>query len=254
MRNLGAVEAANEIRNDVFNSPGLNPEHQHTIRFVQSVCSQLGLDHTPENMDKVATVLHKHDIGLHVGHEYPKFAVRGHDSAQKVVHSAEEEQAWHDEAPVEPKPTPGPIISEIPPHQQNLDLTKQVPGPPETADHPEGRAPSVTTNREAAQDAHARQDAGHADVDDADTYVEEVDTDALDDNAEQSKGGATFAAPASEGVMANDDPDRDGEEGQDVDPTHDSVLGTAHPKDKSGDSSAGKTDKARRPVGTRRPM
>lgn len=247
MRNLGAVEATNEIRHDVFNMPGIDPAEQHQIRFMQSVCSQLGLDHTPENMHKVATALHRHDIGIHAGQEFPKYAVRDHDGAQKIVHDEQEERRWIEEPPPEPVKPRGPVIQDIPPHQENLDLTKQVPQPPEEPDHPAGRTPSAVTNREAAQDAHARQLV--EEPNDDEVHFEEIAA-----TGSGAEGGKPYAHPADVGVMAHDDADRDGSAGQDVNPTHDSVLGTETPQRKSGDSSAGTTDTGRRPVGNRRPM
>lgn len=108
MKNLGAVEAANEIRHDVENVPGMDPQHLHHIRFVQSVCSQLGLDHSPENMHKVAVTLHKHDIGMPTSIEYPKHVQRKHDGADKIVHSDGEADEWYNSVPEVPKPAAAP--------------------------------------------------------------------------------------------------------------------------------------------------
>lgn len=271
MRNLGAVEAANGIRHDVFNMPGIDPAEQHQIRFVQSVCAQLGLDHSPENMHKVATALHKHDIGVSSGQEFPKYATRDHDGSRKVVHNEEEEKKWVEEPPPEAVKPLGPLVQGPPPHQAGLDLTRQVPQSPELPKHPAGRVASAVTNREAAQDAYARQpiedqarDSGHVDdgtpagagpsahddhVGDGEVHVEN-----LAPTGASQQGGSPYAKPADVGVMAHDDADGDGIAGQDANPTHDSVLGTDEPQPRSGDSSAGKTDTARRPVDNRRPQ
>lgn len=174
MRNLGAVEAANEIRHDVFDMPGIDPGEQHQIRFVQGVCSQLGLDHTPENMHKVAVVLHKHDIGLHVGQEYPKVARRGYDKATKVVNDEQGEKEWVEEAP--PEPASASDVAYLEPVQgtEHVDLTKQVPGSPKTMEHPAGRAPDEQTNQAASllgmahDDGKAAHDHNPGSVDDGD--------------------------------------------------------------------------------------
>lgn len=172
MRNLGAVEAANVIRNDVFNVPGIDPAEQHHIRFVQSVCSQLGLDHSPENMHRVAVSLHKHDIGMHRGHEYPKYATRGYDGAQKIVDDEVEERTWAEEPRPEPVAAPGPVIQDPVQGTDHVDLTKQVPHAPETMEHPAGRAPDEQTNDTASQ---APEVLGQAHGPDEDVHFESED-------------------------------------------------------------------------------
>lgn len=299
MDNLGAKEAADRIRGVFFSdrSARTDPEQAHQMKFAKDVCRELGADESAETVQHVVTLLREHGVALHAGHEYPKFATRKWDRSSKIVHSEDEENAWVDEAqpePVDPATVPARTL-EAPVQDLSLDLRDKVPhmtGDAPPAQRP-ARIPSAVTNREAAQDAHARQPVSNRDaaaaaydkanpdldhtnadaahgvgtfedvqtdhdgdidpdfVDEDEVHVEDVNT--LAGSGDASKGGAPYVAPANVGVMANDDPDRDDVEGQDVNPTHDSLLGTQHPQDKSGDSSAGKTDKGRRPVGTRRP-
>lgn len=289
-RNVGAKEAAMEINADVRNGLAhVDPEHAHQAKFLKEVCEHLGIEPLPENIGHVASVLRQHDIAIHAGHEFPKYAARGYDGVRKIVANEQEEQEWVDETQPELVAPLGRTI-EAPVQDLSVDLRTKVPHmvedmPP--AERP-ARIPSAVTNREAAQDAHARQpvetlsraDAAVAydkanpgldhtnqdaargvdtfedvqgnEFDDDDVHVEDVDL--LADTGSHQQGGAPYKEPADVGVMAGDDPDGDGIVGQDKDPTHDSVLGTERPKNRSGDSSAGKTDTATRPVGNRRPM
>lgn len=206
MRNLGPVEAAKEIAHDVANVPGLDPEEQHHVRFVKSVCTELGMDHSPESMHKVAVVLHQHGIAMHQGHEFPKYAARDYDGARKIVNDEQEEKEWVEEAQPEPFPPVGRIIEDTPPHQQGLDLTKQVPHAPKTVEHPAGRAPDEQTNRSARQvetldstaahDDHGDTDGGDGpeEFSDDDVHVEDIDpaapgsaAEAIEDEAPKPK-------------------------------------------------------------------
>lgn len=299
MRNLGAREAAEAIRGAflVDRSANTDPEQQHQMKFAKDVCRELGADESPETVHHVMVLLRQHDIDLHAGHEFPKYATRKWDRTAKIVQNEDEERAWIDEPqpePVDPDSLPAARVLEAPVQDLSLDLRDKVPhmsGDEPTPAKPP-RVPSAITNREAAQDAHARQPAegrnrdaaaaaydeanpgldhtnqdaaegdgtyenvqdGDVDTDDDDdVHVESVDLNELAGSGDKSKGGAPYAEPAATGVMANDDPDGDGIVGQDVNPTHDSVLGTDAPQNRSGDSSAGKTDTARRPVGNRSP-
>jgi hypothetical protein len=162
MRKLGAAEAANEIRHTVFNTPDLlSPEEQHHLRYVVSVCDQLGLDHSPESLHKVGMALQKHDIGMHAGQEYPKYAVRDHDKAQKIVHSEQEAHDWENEPVPEPVEPLGKVMDEPSTEQQGLDLTHQVPEHPKLPDHPAGRAPDALTNAAASQTVPVEHEATH---------------------------------------------------------------------------------------------
>lgn len=259
MENLGAKEAAARIRGVFFSdrSSRVDPEQAHQLRFAKEVCKELGADDSPETVQHVMQLLREHDVALHAGHEYPKFATRKWDRTSRIVNSESEEQQWVDEP--EPAPTdPGNLLPlrtlEAPVQDLSLDLRDKVPHMVDDMPAAErlARVPSSVTNREAAQDAYARQsfeDHGHSDDDGV--HFEEVDDNTLAPNADKLKGGATYAKAAEVGVMAHDDPDRDGVAGQDVNPTHDSVLGTGAPQSRSDDSSAGKVDNTgRRPVGT----
>lgn len=177
MRNLGPLEAANEIRNDVTNLPGIDPAEQHHVRFIQSVCGQLGLDPSPENMHKVAVVLHKHDIGMHHGHEFPKYAVRDWDKTSKIVHNEQEEKEWVEEARPEIA-APVAVREQTDPVQGlGVDLRDKVPHMVPTS-HPAGRAPDAQTNRAASQQPepetvdHQHVDTG--DVTDDEVHVEDA--------------------------------------------------------------------------------
>lgn len=284
MQNLGAKEAADAIRGAFFSdrSARTDPRDAHRMKFAKDVVHELGGDDSPETVRHVMQLLREHDIELHAGHEFPKFATRKWDRTAKIVHSEDEEHAWiNEEQPAPPNPDDSPALrtQDAPVQDLSLDLRDKVPHMADDAPQPRAvpRIPSAVTNREAAQDAYARQpsdalnrdsaaaaydkanpglDHQHSDeqndfaeVDDDEVHVEDL---APTGSAQQ--GGAPYAKPADVGVMAHDDPDGDGVTGQDANPTHDSVLGTDEPQRRSGDSSAGKTDTARRPVGTRRPV
>lgn len=231
MENLGAKEAADRIRGVFFSdrSQRVDPEQAHQMRFVKEVCGHLGAAHDPETVAHVMTLLREHDIELHAGHEYPKFATRKWDRTSKIVHSEDEERAWVDEAPpepVDPETLPARTL-DAPVQDLSTDLRTKVPhfaddmpDPPKPA-----RIPSAVTNREAAQDAHARQP------------VETL-------NREAAADAYTGAAAVDHGEFVDDDEVHV----EDID-----TLVDTEPKSRSGDSSAGKTDTAKRPVG-RRPV
>lgn len=281
MRNLGPKEAANAIRGTFFSdrSSRMDPEQAHQMKFAKEVTRELGGgDDSPETVAHVMQLLREHDIELHAGHEFPKYATRKWDRTAKIVHSEEEEHSWVNEAeppPPNPDDLPPARTLDAPVQDLSIDLKDKVPhmvSDAPAAERP-ARIPSAVTNREAAQDAYARQpveskdrdaaaaayDDGDFEQDDGDVHIEDVHTeevglDALAPGGSSQQGGAPYAKPAPVGVMANDDPDGDGIAGQDKNPTHDSELGTDKPQNKSGDSSAGKTDTTRRPVGNRRPQ
>lgn len=267
---MGVNEAAQAIRGtfSVDRSFRGHPEEAHQIKFAKEVAMQLAGTDDAATVIHVMALLREAGIELPPGQEYPKYATRKYDRTSAIVQNEQEEDAWINmEPPAEPDPEAPLRVMDAPVQDLSLDLSKQVPQHVEHDKDGPGRVPSAVTNREAAQDAYARQpvsdrDAAAAAYDEAnpgldhthvneedEVHVEHVDLDAKAPNADKSKGGATYAKPADVGVMAHDDPDRDGVAGQDKDPTHDSVLGTEQPKDRSGDSSAGKTDKNPRPVG-----
>ncbi len=155
MRNLGAVEAANEIRHDISNLLDQDPEDQHAVRFIQGVCSHLGLDHSPGNMHKVAVCLHKHDIETHRGQEFPKFAIRDYDKAQKIVHDEQEEKEWVEASRPEPVLPLGPVVNEP---ESELDLTKQVPDDGHTITGGDGVEFVDQTKSEPAKDEPAKDE------------------------------------------------------------------------------------------------
>lgn len=290
MRKLGVQEAAAAIRGRFYadRSTRGNPENAHRMKFAKDVDAALGGDGSPDSVQHTMVLLREEGIDLHAGDEFPKYATRKWDRTAKVVHDADEEHAWINEeqpAPADPDDLPPARTLEAPVQDLSVDLRDKVPHmvgdmrPP----HPTARIPSAITNREAAQDAHARQpsdgpnrdaaaaaydeanpglnhqnqDAAHGEgefVDHNDVHVEDVDVKTLAPAGNREQGGAPYLKPAAVGVMAHDDPDGDGIAGQDTNPTHDSILGTDEPQRKSGDSSAGKTDTTRRPVGNRRPM
>lgn len=276
---LGAKEAADKIRS-VFSSDRsarVDPEQAHQMKFAKDVARELGADETPESVSHIVQLLREHGIELHAGHEFPKYATRKWDRTSKVVHSEQEENDWINEPQPEPVSDDQPLRTlDAPVQDLNLDLRRSVPHMADDAPQPlrVPRVPSAVTNREAAQDAHARQPSDDANreaaayaYDQANPGLDSVNQDAArghgefvhhDDEIEElasdgdhhEQGGAPYARPADVGVMAHDDPDRDGFVGQDTNPTHDGGLGTQKPQRRSGDSSAGKTDTARRPVGT----
>lgn len=293
MQNLGAKEAADAIRGAFFSDRSMrtDPEDAHRMKFAKDVVRELGGDDSPETVHHVMQLLREHNIELHAGHEFPKYATRKWDRTAKIVHSEDEERAWIDEeqpAPADPDDLPPARVIDAPVQDLSVDLRDKVPhmvgdAPRNQPQTP--RVPSAVTNREAAQDAYARQpsdgsnrdvaaaaydkanpgldhqnqDAAHGEGDftNHDEYIgddSEVHIEDLAPTGTAQQGGAPYAKPADVGVVAHDDPDGDGIAGQDVNPTHDSVLGTDEPQRKSGDSSAGKTDTARRPVGNRRPQ
>lgn len=165
---MDAQIAARLIANDFFNS-SQPPEHLHRMRFARSVLHHLGSPETAENLNHVMVLLAKHHVD-HVGNDFPKVAVRKYDRAQKTVNNQQEEQDWVNmEEPPPPEPALGPMVEEVPPHQQNLDLTKQVPEAPKKMEHPAGRAPDAQTNA-AADQANPEVLLGKSHQDDASTH------------------------------------------------------------------------------------
>lgn len=298
-RYMGVNEAVQALRGKFFTDRSFrgHPEEAHQIKFAKEVAKALSGNDDAETVIHVMALLREEGIELPAGQEYPKFATRKHDRMSTIVQNAEEEDKWvnmEPPAPADPDNLAPLGVIEAPVQDLTTDLRRSVPGDHQLGDLEPPRVPSAVTNREAAQDAYARQpvsdrdaaaaaydrdnpnldhtnaDAarGHGTFQDVQTghgvtqgddhsgddavHVEDVNLDTKAPNADVSKGGATYAKPAGTGVMAHDDPDRDGVAGQDKDPTHDSVLGTEEPKHKSGESSAGRTDKSPRPVGTGR--
>lgn len=275
MQNLGVNEAADAIRGKFFADRSFrgDPEAAHGIRFVKDVAKALGAGDDPADVMHIAQLLREEGIALHAGQEYPKYVTRKWDNTSHVAQDERDADRIINEPP--PVIADQPRVVDGPVQNLSLDLKDQVPHSV-GSDHPAGRVPSAVTNREAAQDAYARQPVEGQDRDAAETaYVgrtthgaaelhdnlgygdgDEVHVEDLAPTGSKAEGGAPYAKPADVGVVAHDDPDRDGIAGQDVNPTHDSVAGTEEPQHRSGDSSAGKTDTAaaaRRPVGNRRP-
>lgn len=247
MRKLGVREAADAIRSQFYSdrSARTNPEDAHRMKFAKDVAAALGADTSPESVQHIMILLREADIDLHTGQEYPKYVTRKYDNTSHVVQNEAEAEAKINE---EPEPVaPAPRVVDAPVQDLSLDLKNQVPHHVDHNDdtHPAGRVPSAVTNREAAQDAYARQPAPNQDAEAARaTYVEHTDSIDGDDDGEvhiedvapsgsKAQGGAPYAKPADTGVMVNDDPDGDGIAGQDTNPTHDSVLGTDEPQDRS---------------------
>lgn len=277
MRNLGVNEAADAIRGKFFADRSFrgDPEAAHGVKFAKDVARALDAGDDPADVMHVMQLLREEGIALATGQQYPMYATRKWDRTAKVVHDDQERDAWINEPQPEPVANDDGVpvrIQDVPVQDLSTDLRNSVPGPlnrQEEAHIP--KVPSAVTNREAAQDAYARQSVENRDRDaagaayagshDHETDVQDFEQDDGEVHIEEIasvgsaiEGGAPYVKPADVGVMAHDDPDRDGVAGQDVNPTHDSVLGTDEPQHKSGDSSAGKTDTGRRPVGSRRPL
>lgn len=278
-RNLGVTEAAAAIRGKFLADRSFrgDPQEAHRLQFAKNVAKELGSE-TPEDVIHIMGLLREEGIELHAGNEFPKYATRKWDRTAKIVHDEHEEHDWINEP--QPEPQEGDDTAPLrtldaPVQDLSVDLRNSVPGPLNQQDRLHvPRVPSAVTNREAAQDAYARQPVEGRDRDEAAAAYDEanpgldhtnanreagvddgeVHLEDLAPTGSREQGGAPYAKPANVGVMANDDPDGDNIAGQDDNPTHDSVLGTETPQRKSGDSSAGKTDTTRRPVGNRRPV
>lgn len=279
MKNLGVQEAADAIRGKFFADRSFrgDPAAAHGFKFVKDVAKALNAGDDPADVMHVMQLLREEDIALHAGQQYPKYATRKWDRTAKVVHDENEEQAWVNEPQPEPAhedDVPPVRTLDAPVQDLSTDLRNSVPGDANRqAMTPVPKVPSAVTNRDAAQDAYARQsiegkdrDAAAAAYDEQNPGLDHRHADAThDDNFDddqvhvedlapigsRQQGGAPYAKPADVGLMKNDDPDGDGIAGQDINPTHDSVLGTDEPQPRSGDSSAGRTDAERRPVGNR---
>lgn len=258
MRNLGVNEAADAIRGKFLADRSFrgDPDAAHGIKFAKDVAKVLGAGDDPADVMHVVQLLREEGIALATGMEYPKYVTRKWDNTSHIAQDEwDADRIVHELAP---EIVDQPRVVHAPVQDLSLDLKDKVPQTVVDTDHSQGRVPSAVTNREAAQDAYARQpEALHSstdptnfvEVDDDDVHVED-----LAPTGAAQQGGSPYTKPADVGVMAHDDPDGDGVAGQDVNPTHDSVLDTDEPQRRSGDSSAGKTDTAHRPVGNRRPQ
>lgn len=164
MKNLGAKEAADAIRGAFLTDRSVraDPREAHQMKFAREVVRELGGDDSPETVRHVMQLLREHDIELHAGHEFPKYATRKWDRTAKIVHSEDEEQAWVNEeqpAPLNQDDLPAARTLDAPVQDLSLDLRNKVPHMVGDEPQPERtpRIPSAITNREAAQDAYARQ-------------------------------------------------------------------------------------------------
>lgn len=126
--NLGVKEAADRIRHYVSEAT-LPPEASHQLKFLQGVCSELGVDGSiPENLHRVAMALKHHDIAIHSGDEFPMHVTRLWDGSDHIVNSAEEAEAKINEPepppPAKPDPTrysgEGTILGEKHPAEDSL--------------------------------------------------------------------------------------------------------------------------------------
>lgn len=273
-RNLGVNEAAAAIRGKFLADRSFrgDPEAAHGIKFAKEVAKALDAGDDPADVMHIVQLLREEGITLHAGHEYPKYVTRKWDHTSHIAQDEQDADRIIDE-PAPEAFAPAPRVVDQPVQDLSLDLQDKVPHTT-AADHPAGWVPSSVTNREAAQDAYARQPVEGQDralakdaylgqqADDDEVHIEELAATSRDESA------APYAKPAGVGVMAHDDPDRDGFAGQDANPTHDSVLGTQEPQhtgshpaadnlrgdDEPGMAAQRVSDPAtRRPVGTRRP-
>lgn len=182
MRFLGAKEAANEIRAQAMEDRSLrtSPEWAHQIKFAKEVTRELGLEDTPENVTHVIGLLREHDIGLRVGHEYPKWVKRGYDGFAMIADNEE-----HEKEIVEAKrPDPEEVVPAtmaVPVQDLNLDLQHRVPqtvapgGGAKTDPLPNRSLAEATTGAARVQGGfsfhdHVEHDADHENDDDADDH------------------------------------------------------------------------------------
>jgi len=116
MINMDPKAAAAKIR-DAWQKepPPVTPDDRHQLSFIEAVCKELGVEPTPVNTAHVAHLMAKAEIGQHRPDEYPKMLVTkdalnrtvnvvypdGHELAGTpvVLHSSEEEDALHKDAP-----------------------------------------------------------------------------------------------------------------------------------------------------------
>src|SRR4051812_19821647 len=131
-KQLDPQAAADAIRDDLSVHP-LEPEQAHQVRFLEQVCSSLGLEHHPHHIHNIAVLLNKHDIALPGGKQYPKHVTRKWDSSDHIANSAEEADAI---------------------------INQPQPAPPEPV--------VVADNGEPFPDTGDQTDHQHARVDDAD--------------------------------------------------------------------------------------
>lgn len=158
MRKLGVKEAAEAIRGVVQqdHAARLDPSHAHQLKFVVAVCAELGLEASAENVQHIGVLLREQGIGLHEGHEYPKWVVRKYDNTRHIVNDEQEEdEIVNAEArkPPEEVVRDGTAVAadgEHPVQGFGLDLKDKVPHEIHT-DHPAGRAPDAHTNAAASQ-------------------------------------------------------------------------------------------------------
>lgn len=95
LRRIDAREAAEVIRQDIGESPALDPRLQHSLKYCTEVCNYLQLDPNPVNLQRVADALK--DAGIEPGHpaEFPKYVVVGQDAhgydVSVIVENADQE-------------------------------------------------------------------------------------------------------------------------------------------------------------------
>lgn len=99
MKVLGVREAAAAIRASV-SLQHMDPQHQHELRFLKDVASELGLDHSAEVLTHIADLLHRHDVAPRAMQEYPKHVKNVHTGVEGVVDSAEQEAEFCAAPPV----------------------------------------------------------------------------------------------------------------------------------------------------------
>ena len=63
-------EAAEKLR-PFFKLDQMPSDDRHTVKFVEAVATELGIEHTPFNLHQVAGALHEHDLKQD-SNEYPK--------------------------------------------------------------------------------------------------------------------------------------------------------------------------------------
>lgn len=243
MEKLGVREAANRIRQqaELDRSLRTSPEDAHALKFAKEVAVELGFDaNKAEDVFHVFQLLREHDIAPHTGQEWPKYVQRKRDGAMVIADNPEHaDKIINEEPPAPAENPPGMFVNPGDPNALH-DISDKVPTVKQDgmADvlkrneaHPGDRQPSdvsdlvphtgpggeakedvkseleLTTDREAAQD-QLPLGASHGDEVVVVDPTSGIDTD------------------HDKGVMAHDDPDRDGRPGQAPDPTHDNNPGT----------------------------
>ena len=128
MRSMGALEAANAIRNVMVmdRSSRASPEDQHQLRFLKEVAAHLGLEPDAENLLHLRAVLREHGITLHEGNEYPKWVVRKYDGTAHIADNEQEADAIINAEPPPPA-EPAPRVVERPVQDLTIDLKDKVP-------------------------------------------------------------------------------------------------------------------------------